>query len=69
MDAADEDHLPKYSLCSRINRCFMFACEYVHMYIFYLCMTTLQWRCSALLDLTPLAMKHCLKLSNIALIP
>ena len=69
MGSADKDHLPKDLLCSRKNRYFVFDYDYVYMYIFYRYTMILQWRSSALMDLSALSMKHCLKLSNIILIP
>ena len=69
MDFADKDHLPKDLLCSRKNRCFVFAYEYVYMYIFNQYTMILEWRSSALIELSALSMKHCLKLSSIALTP
>ena len=69
MGSADKHHLPKDLLCSSKNRCFVFDYDYVCMYIFYRYTMILQWRSSALMDLSALSMKHCLKLSNITLIP
>ena len=69
MDFADKDHVPKDLLCSRKNRCFVFAYEYVYMYIFYQYTMIVQWRSSTLIDLSTLSMKRFLKLSNIALTP